>query len=130
MLVTTQHPDVIWFYSFFIQKIFFRLICIFVGLTDFVKHGLLTLVDEILRYRNYHCYYYYYYYCCYSFAGTSWSWMRCSVCVCVFVCVCMCVCVCATVLLHCMQGPPQFRQLHSSFSGLTLPHHIDYCHCK
>ena len=36
--------------------------CIFVGVTDFVKCGALTLVDEIPRCRNYHCYYYYHYY--------------------------------------------------------------------
>ena len=35
---------------------FFRFMCIFVGLTDSVKHGVLTLVDEIPRYRN-HRYY-------------------------------------------------------------------------
>ena len=35
--------------------------CIFVGLTDFVKRSVLTLVDEKPRYRNYHFYYYYYY---------------------------------------------------------------------
>ena len=29
----------------------------FVGLTDSVKRGVLTLIDEILRYRNYRCYY-------------------------------------------------------------------------
>ena len=32
----------------------------FVGLTDFAKRGVLTLVDEILRYRNYPYYYYNY----------------------------------------------------------------------
>ena len=31
--------------------------CMFVGLTDFAKRGVLTLVDEILRYRNYPYYY-------------------------------------------------------------------------
>ena len=36
--------------------------CIFVGLTDFVKLGVLSLVNEIPRYRNYYYYYYYYYY--------------------------------------------------------------------
>ena len=29
--------------------------CVFVSLTDFVKRGVLTLVDEMPRYRNYHC---------------------------------------------------------------------------
>ena len=33
----------------------------FLGLTDFVKRNVLTLVDEIPRYRNHHYYYYYYY---------------------------------------------------------------------
>ena len=42
----------------------FRLMYIFVGLTDFVKRGVLTLVDEIPRCRNYH---YYYYCCCYYY---------------------------------------------------------------
>ena len=32
---------------------------IFVGLTDFVQRGVLILVDEIPRYKNYHYYYYY-----------------------------------------------------------------------
>ena len=39
---------------------FFRLMCIFVSLTDFVKRCVLTLVDEIACYRNYHYYYHYY----------------------------------------------------------------------
>ena len=39
--------------------------CIFVGLTDFAKCGVLILVDEIPHYRNYHCHYCYYYYYCY-----------------------------------------------------------------
>ena len=30
--------------------------CIFVGLIDFVKRGILIFVGEIPRYRNYHCY--------------------------------------------------------------------------
>ena len=30
--------------------IFFRLMCMFAGLTDFVKRSVLTLVDEIPRY--------------------------------------------------------------------------------
>ena len=33
---------------------FLRLMCVFVGFTDFVKRGVLTHVDEIPRYRNYH----------------------------------------------------------------------------
>ena len=39
---------------------FFRLICTFVSLTDFVKRGVIILVDEIPRYRNYHYYHNYY----------------------------------------------------------------------
>ena len=39
---------------------FFRLTCIFVSLTDFVKRSVIILVDEMPRYRNYHYYYYYY----------------------------------------------------------------------
>ena len=31
----------------------------FVGLTDFVKRGVLTLVNETPYYRNYHCCYYF-----------------------------------------------------------------------
>ena len=44
---------------------FFRLVCIFIGLIDFVqcgvldfvKHGVLILVSEVQCYRNHHCYY-------------------------------------------------------------------------
>ena len=38
---------------------FFRLMCIFVTSTYFVKRGARILVDEIPRYRNYHYYYCY-----------------------------------------------------------------------
>ena len=37
---------------------FLRLVCIFVHLIDFVKRSVLTLVDELPRFRNYHYYYY------------------------------------------------------------------------
>ena len=37
---------------------FFRLMCIFVGLTDFVKRDVLILVNEIPHFRN--CQYYHY----------------------------------------------------------------------
>ena len=37
---------------------FFRLMCIFVSLTDFVKCSVPNLVNETMRYRNYHYYYY------------------------------------------------------------------------
>ena len=46
----------------FLKKI--RLTRIFVSLTGFVKRGVVTLVDEIPRCRNYH---YYYYCCCYYY---------------------------------------------------------------
>ena len=41
--------------------ILFLFMCLFVGLNDFVKRGVLILVDEIPRYRNY--LYYSYCYC-------------------------------------------------------------------
>ena len=62
MCVVCEECEIMWIFFFLI----FRLTCIFVGLTDFVKRGVLTLVDEISRYRNYH-YYYYYYCCCYYY---------------------------------------------------------------
>ena len=47
-----EEYHIMFIYSFFWLK------CIFVGLTDFVKHDVLILVDGILSYRNYHYYYY------------------------------------------------------------------------
>ena len=37
-----------------VVRFFFRLMSIFIGLTDFVNCEVFTLVDEIPRYRNYH----------------------------------------------------------------------------
>ena len=45
-------------YYVYIYTFFFRLMCLFLGLTDFVKRSFLILVDEIPRYRNYYYYYY------------------------------------------------------------------------
>ena len=42
-------------------SLFLRLICVFVALADFAKHGLLILVGEIPRFRNFQYYYCYYY---------------------------------------------------------------------
>ena len=50
---------------------FLRLMCIFVGLTDFVNRGVLTLVDEIPRYRNYH--YLFIYFIIYFFSSRRLS---------------------------------------------------------
>ena len=44
----------------------------FVGLTDFVKYGVLILVDDIPGYGNYHYYYYYHYYAS-TVRGGSWA---------------------------------------------------------
>ena len=52
--VVCEECEIMWIFFFLI----FRLTCIFVGLTDFVKRGVLTLVDEISRYRNHNYYYY------------------------------------------------------------------------
>ena len=38
----------------YVYTSFFRHMCTFVGLTDFVKYSVLILVNEILLYRNYH----------------------------------------------------------------------------
>ena len=70
---------------------FLRIMCIFVGLTDFVKYGVLTCVDETLHCRSYH----YYYYCYYEQLNCSAAVCFSGVCECVCVCVCEFACVCA-----------------------------------
>ena len=39
------------YYGFWLLLFFLRLICICAGLTDFVKHGVLILVDLSMRYH-------------------------------------------------------------------------------
>ena len=47
---------------YYVYIFFFLGLCVyFVRLSDFVKRGVLTLVDELPRYSNHRCYYHYYY---------------------------------------------------------------------